>query len=168
MFREEEALEICQELVDKHQLKLRLLGAKPDGERVVFRFTSPERVNFRPIITELHHIFSADIRFEQVGGREKASMVGGLGKCGRAICCQRWSPPAPDGTFSSPAGTALPKLPKKYTGACGKALCCLLYDQEPQTPSAQPPRPDQAEVPTPTPQKKEKKVRKRRIRRLKI
>ena len=168
VFREEEALEICQELIDRHQLKLRLLGAKPDGERVVFYFSSPERVNFKPILTELHQIFSAEIRFEQVGDREKAKMIGGLGRCGRPLCCQRWAPATPNGALSAQEGAALPKLPKKYTGACGKSLCCLLYEQQPQTSPAPPQCPDPAGSPAPVPQRKEKKARKKRFRRLKI
>jgi len=168
VFREEEALEICQELIDKQQLKLHLLGAKPDGERVVFYFSAPERVNFRPILAELHHIFSAEIRFEQVDSREKAKLIGGLGRCGRPLCCQKWGPPVPNDAFSAQKGTALPKLPKKYTGACGKTLCCLLYEQEPLTPPPQPQRPEPSKSPILTPQQKKKKTRKKRVRRLKI
>lgn len=120
MFRKEEALEICQELIDKHRLEINILGARQEPEEITFFYSAPERVDFRNLASDLRQTLQINVHLQKVGAREKARYVGGVGKCGKILCCNRW----------------LGKIPKECTeglsgkkGICGKPLCCLLFEK---------------------------------------
>lgn len=130
MFREDEALEIAQEFIEKYKLKITLLGVRGEGDLTTFFFSAPQRVNFRGLSRDLREIFQTEIKFEEAGPREKARCVGGLGRCGMPLCCKMWLSKTPYVPLETLEKAALPTFPEKYTGACGKLLCCLLYENE--------------------------------------
>lgn len=121
MFRQEEALEICQEFIDKHQLKLDILGARVGEERIVFLFHSPKRVDFKSLTADLQDALQMPVHFEPVDARTKARLTGGIGPCGQVLCCLRWLGEVPKECLKNVSGG------KK--GICGKPRCCLIFEQ---------------------------------------
>ncbi|MBC7316559.1 MAG: hypothetical protein H5T70_09100, partial [Chloroflexi bacterium] len=89
---EEEALRICREEVRKVNLPMKIVGAEYsfDGSRLTFFFTSEQRIDFRDLVRNLAHLFKARIELRQIGVRDEARLLGGLGKCGRPLCCATW------------------------------------------------------------------------------
>jgi len=120
MFRKEEALEICQEFIEKHQLKLDILGARVEEEQIVFLFHSPKRVDFKSLATDLYRVLQMPVRFEPVDARTKARLIGGIGKCGRRFCCTQWLGEIPEKCLKTINGK---------NGICGRARCCLLFEE---------------------------------------
>ena len=129
---EEQALEICEEQVLKHELDMKLTGAEYtfDNKKLIFYFTSDGRVDFRDLVKDLASVFRTRIELRQIGIRDEAKMIGGLGICGRPFCCS---------TFLSDFGQVSIKMAKdqnlslnssNISGPCGRLMCCLRYEQE--------------------------------------
>lgn len=130
--KEKEALEECQKLVDKHELPMKLVEAEYtfDNSKLLFYFTSDTRVDFRELVKDLAAIFKTRIELRQIGIRDEAKMMGGLGICGRAFCCK---------TFLNDCGQVSMKMAKeqnlslnsvKISGTCGRLMCCLKFEHE--------------------------------------
>ena len=130
--KEKEALEECQKLVEKHELPMKLVEAEYtfDNTKLLFYFTSDTRVDFRELVKDLAAIFKTRIELRQIGIRDEAKMMGGLGICGRAFCCK---------TFLADCGQVSMKMAKeqnlslnsvKISGTCGRLMCCLKFEHE--------------------------------------
>ena len=125
-------LEKCREIVEKHNLPMELLSAdiSYDGKKLTFYFSAPGRVDFRSLVSKLASTFQKLIRLQQVGARERAKCVGGVGRCGEEFCCCRFLKGNLDGaTIDMAYEQNLGQMgANRATGACGKLMCCLKYE----------------------------------------
>lgn len=128
----EEALEIGKELVEKQGLSMDLLGGDYSLERrqLKFYFTAPQRVDFRGLLKEMANEFSTRIELEQVGPREAAAILGGVGRCGKELCCRSFLNEAGPVPMEVAQKQDLTISPERLTGVCGRLLCCLKYECE--------------------------------------
>lgn len=129
---EEEALRICREEVRKANLPMKIVGAEYsfDGSRLTFFFTSEQRIDFRDLVRNLAHLFKARIELRQIGVRDEARLLGGLGKCGRPLCCATWLSDFAPVSIRMAKEQNLPLSPAEISGLCGRLLCCLAYEHE--------------------------------------
>jgi cell fate regulator YaaT (PSP1 superfamily) len=127
-----EAMATCRELVASHGLDMKLVGADIGfgGEKITFSFYSDERVDFRILVAELAKTLKMRIELRQVGAREEARMVGGLGPCGRSLCCTLFPGDEDPVSIRMAKEQNLPLNPMKISGLCGRLMCCLKYEQE--------------------------------------
>lgn len=130
--REAEALRTCQTKVAHHNLPMRVLSAEYncDGSRLTFYFGSEGRVDFRDLLRELASAFRTRIELKQVGVRDKAKMLGGMGRCGRHLCCSAFLCDFSTVTMKMAKEQNLPLNPMKISGLCGRLLCCLSYENQ--------------------------------------
>jgi len=128
--RNKDALAKCAERVKAFQLPMKLVECEynHDGTRVTFYFTSDNRVDFRQLVRDLASIFRTRIELRQIGVRDKAKLVGGVGKCGETLCCSTWATDFPPVTVKTAKDQDLPLNPSNITGVCGRLLCCLSYE----------------------------------------
>ncbi len=128
--KEEEAFKICQAKIADHKLEMKLIEAQYsfDNSKLLFYFTSASRVDFRELVKDLASVFKTRIELRQIGIRDETKLIGGLGACGRALCCT---------TFLSDFAQVSIKMAKeqnlslnsgKISGACGRLMCCLQYE----------------------------------------
>ena len=130
--REREALEICREKVAEHGLDMKLVDVECsfEGNKITFYFTSDGRVDFRELVKDLAGVFRSRIELRQIGVRDEAKMLGGIGMCGRPLCCSQFL------TEFHPVSTKMAKTqglslnPTKISGTCGRLMCCLRYEEE--------------------------------------
>ncbi len=130
--REREAFEICQQKIAEHGLDMKLVDVECnfEGSKTLFFFTSDGRVDFRELVKDLAGIFRNRIELRQIGVRDEAKMIGGLGICGRPYCCSQFL------DDFQPVSTKMAKVqslslnPTKISGSCGRLMCCLRYEQE--------------------------------------
>ena len=130
--REKEAFEICQEKIAKHGLDMKLVDVECnfEGTKTMFFFTSDGRVDFRELVKDLASVFRNRIELRQIGVRDEAKMIGGIGICGRPYCCSQFL------DDFQPVSTKMAKVqslslnPAKISGSCGRLMCCLRYEQE--------------------------------------
>ena len=130
--REKEAYEICQKKIVEHGLDMKLVDVECnfEGNKTMFFFTSDGRVDFRELVKDLAGIFRNRIELRQIGVRDEAKMLGGLGICGRPFCCSKFL------NDFQPVSTKMAKMqsmslnPSKISGSCGRLMCCLRYEQE--------------------------------------
>jgi cell fate regulator YaaT (PSP1 superfamily) len=101
-----------------------------DGSMLTLSFSAPDRVDFRELARELSASFRCRIELRQVGARDEARLLGGLGRCGRTLCCSTWLPMFPDISMGMAKTQDLPLNPQKVSGVCGRLLCCLSYENE--------------------------------------
>ncbi|MFH1834311.1 MAG: stage 0 sporulation family protein [bacterium] len=127
-----EAMAACRELVASHGLDMKLVGADIGfgGEKITFSFYSEERVDFRDLVADLAKTLKMRIELRQVGAREEASMVGGLGPCGRDSCCTLFRGDENPVSIRMAKEQNLPLNPMKISGLCGRLMCCLKYEQD--------------------------------------
>lgn len=127
-----EALKKCKKLSEKHQLNLNLLDANFtfDRDQLIFRFFSDTRVDFRELAKELASIYRVRIELRQIGVRDKAKEVGGLGSCGQELCCHRFLKEFDSVSISMAKNQNLALSPSKINGCCGRLLCCLKYEDD--------------------------------------
>ena len=130
--REEEALQRCREKVQEHNLPMKVIRAEYnyDGSRLVFFFTAEKRVDFRKLVQDLNRSFKARIELRQVGVRDEAKLMGGLGRCGRPLCCTTWLTDFNPVSIKMAKQQDLPLSPMEISGVCGRLLCCLAYENE--------------------------------------
>ena len=127
-----EAMVTCRELIAQHGLDMKLVDADIGfgGEKITFSFYSEERVDFRALVADLAKALKLRIELRQVGAREEARMVGGLGPCGRALCCSCFQGDDTPVSIRMAKEQNLPLNPMKISGLCGRLMCCLKYEQE--------------------------------------
>lgn len=130
--RERDAMSVYRELVVKHGLDMKPLGVEHifDGGKTVFYFVAEERVDFRELVRELASRFRSRIDMRQVGVRDEARMVGGLGHCGEHLCCARFAGEFQPVSIRMAKEQDLPLNPTKISGLCGRLMCCLRYEYE--------------------------------------
>lgn len=122
----------CQEKIDKFNLPMSLLDADLsfDEKKLTFYFTAPSRVDFRMLVTDLAHTFKKIIRLQQVGARDEARYLGGIGRCGQYLCCKRFLTGNLESvTLDMAYEQGLAQMgSNRVTGCCGKLMCCLKYE----------------------------------------
>ncbi|MEI7555945.1 stage 0 sporulation family protein [Candidatus Chlorohelix sp.] len=128
--RNKDSLVKCAERVKVYLIPMRLVECEwnYDGSKVTFFFTADTRVDFRQLVRDLASIFRTRIELRQIGVRDKAKLVGGVGKCGETLCCSTWSSEFPPVSIKTAKDQDLPLNPSKITGVCGRLLCCLSYE----------------------------------------
>lgn len=129
---EKRALEICENKIRKHQLDMKLVDCEYqlDANRITFHFTSDERVDFRQLVRDIAKVFRTRIELRQIGARDEARRVGGLGICGRKLCCSAWLRDFTPVTTEVAKEQNLPLTPSKLAGVCGRLKCCLMYERD--------------------------------------
>jgi cell fate regulator YaaT (PSP1 superfamily) len=127
-----EVLQRCAEKIEEHHLPMRLVKAEYsfDGSRLTFYFTAEKRVDFRALVRDLARTFRARIELRQIGPRDEAKLLGGIGPCGRLLCCATFLPDYAHVSIKMAKDQDLPLNPTKISGVCGRLLCCLSYEHE--------------------------------------
>jgi cell fate regulator YaaT (PSP1 superfamily) len=130
--KESEVVGACQEQVVRSGLDMKIVSAEYsyDGSRLTFYFTSEDRVDFRGLVRELARTFKARIDLRQIGVRDEAKLVGGLGPCGRPLCCATWLTQFSPVSIRMAKQQNLPLSPMEISGLCGRLLCCLTYEND--------------------------------------
>ena len=130
--KEKRAFEVCQQKIADHKLEMQLVSAEVafDGNKILFFFTAEGRVDFRELVKDLASAFRTRIELRQIGVRDKAKMVGGLGVCGRPFCCKEFLDDFQPVSIKMAKTQNLSLNPTKISGTCGRLMCCLKYEQE--------------------------------------
>ena len=130
--RERRAFEVCMQKIQHHGLDMQLVSAECafDGSKILFYFTADERVDFRELDKDLAGVFHTRIELRQIGVRDKAKMVGGLGICGRPFCCASFLDDFQPVSIKMAKTQNLSLNPTKISGTCGRLMCCLKYEQD--------------------------------------
>lgn len=126
------AMEVCQQKIADHKLDMKLVNAQYnfDGSKLLFFFTSDGRVDFRELVKDLASVFRTRIELRQIGVRDEAKMLGGLGICGQPFCCNRFLDDFQPVSIKMAKTQNLSLNPTKISGTCGRLMCCLKYEQE--------------------------------------
>ena len=127
-----EALAECGSIIEELQLPMKLLSAEYnlEGNRVMFLFSSEERVDFRELVKRLNNSLKVRVELRQVGSRDEAKMIGGFGRCGRPLCCASFLNEFNPVSIRMAKDQDLPLNPMKISGMCGRLMCCLGYENE--------------------------------------
>jgi cell fate regulator YaaT (PSP1 superfamily) len=130
--KEEEAFKVCLEKIKAHDLTMKLIDVEYtfDNNKVIFYFTADGRVDFRELVKDLASIFRTRIELRQIGVRDEAKMTGGLGPCGRSLCCSTFLGEFAPVSIKMAKEQNLSLNPTKISGICGRLMCCLNYEQE--------------------------------------
>ena len=130
--KEKQAYEACVKKIGQHGLDMQLVSAECafDGSKILFFFTADERVDFRELVKDLAVMFHTRIELRQIGVRDKAKMVGGLGICGRPFCCASFLDDFQPVSIKMAKTQNLSLNPTKISGTCGRLMCCLKYEQD--------------------------------------
>ena len=130
--REKNAFEVCQKKIAERGLDMKLVRVESnfDGSKIIFFFTSDGRVDFRELVRDLAGVFRARIELRQIGVRDEAKMLGGLGICGRPFCCSQFLDDFVPVSIKMAKTQNLSLNPTKISGTCGRLMCCLKYEQE--------------------------------------
>ena len=130
--KEKRAYEVCLQKIAEHGLDMQLVSAEYafDGSKILFFFTADERVDFRDLVKNLASVFHTRIELRQIGVRDKAKMVGGLGICGRPFCCASFLDDFQPVSIKMAKTQNLSLNPTKISGTCGRLMCCLKYEQD--------------------------------------
>lgn len=131
----EKSFEICKDIIEKSGLDMRLINCEYtlDASKVIFMYTADERVDFRELLKKLASVFKCRIELRQVGPRDKAKIVGGLGTCGMPLCCNSFLGEFDGVSINMAKNQLLAINIDKISGACGRLLCCLKYEDEAYT-----------------------------------
>ena len=129
--KEEEALKICLKKIEEHKLNMKLIDVEYtfDNNKVIFYFTADGRVDFRDLVKDLATVFKTRIELRQIGVRDEAKMIGGLGPCGRSMCCSTFLGDFASVSIKMAKEQNLSLNPTKISGICGRLMCCLNYEQ---------------------------------------
>ena len=130
--KEAEALRICEQKIAKHNLDMKLVDVDYtlDSSKILFYFTADGRVDFRELVKDLAGVFHTRIELRQIGVRDEAKMLGGLGMCGRPFCCSSYMGDFQPVSIKMAKEQGLSLNPVKISGTCGRLMCCLKYEQE--------------------------------------
>ncbi len=125
-------LALCQEKIDKHKLDMKLVDVEHtfDNSKIIFYFTADGRVDFRELVKDLAGIFKMRIELRQIGVRDEAKLVGGIGTCGKALCCHSWLPEFEPVSIKMAKVQNLSLNPTKISGICGRLMCCLKFEND--------------------------------------
>ena len=129
--KEKDALDICLKKIEEHSLNMKLIDVEYtfDNNKVIFYFTADGRVDFRELVKDLATIFKTRIELRQIGVRDEAKMLGGLGPCGRSLCCSTFLGDFASVSIKMAKEQNLSLNPTKISGICGRLMCCLNYEQ---------------------------------------
>lgn len=130
--REEAALELCRRRIEARGLPMKLIQAEYafDGSQILFYFTAEGRVDFRELVKDLAAALRTRIQLHQIGARDAAKLLGGIGPCGRGLCCATWLTGFEPISMKMAKEQSLFLNPTKFSGVCGKLMCCLRYEYE--------------------------------------
>ena len=130
--REKDAFKICEKKIGEHGLKMNLVDVEYtfDNNKILFYFTADGRVDFRALVKDLASVFRTRIELRQIGVRDEAKMLGGLGVCGRPFCCHSYMGDFQPVSIRMAKEQGLSLSPVKISGTCGRLMCCLKYEQE--------------------------------------
>ena len=130
--REKDAFDICQKKIAQHGLDMKLVRVECsfDGSKILFFFTADGRVDFRELVKDLAGVFRSRIELRQIGVRDEAKMLGGLGICGRPFCCASYMDEFVPVSIKMAKTQSLSLNPTKISGTCGRLMCCLKYEQD--------------------------------------
>lgn len=130
--REKDAIAICQKKIAEHKLPMKLVGCEYtfDNSKILFYFTSDKRVDFRVLVKDLASQFHTRIELRQIGVRDEAKMMGGLGMCGRPVCCASFLGDFQPVSIKMAKEQNLSLNPTKISGVCGRLMCCLKYEED--------------------------------------
>ena len=126
------AMELCQEKIDKRGLDMKLVDVEYtfDNSKVIFYFTADGRVDFRELVKDLAGVFRMRIELRQIGVRDEAKMLGGIGSCGRPLCCHSWLADFEPVSIKMAKVQNLSLSPTKIAGICGRLMCCLKFEND--------------------------------------
>jgi cell fate regulator YaaT (PSP1 superfamily) len=129
------AMRAFREQIANHKLTMKPIRAEFsfDAKRLTFYYSAEDRIDFRELVKDLAKHFGVRIDLRQVGARDEARLIGGVGKCGRSLCCSSWLQTYPSVTVKQAKEQDLPLNPTKISGVCGRLLCCLSYENEQYT-----------------------------------
>ncbi len=130
--KEKKAFDICVEKIKLHKLKMKLVDVEYtfDNSKILFYFTADGRVDFRELVKDLAYVFRTRIELRQIGVRDEAKMLGGLGICGRPFCCNSFLGEFQPVSIKMAKEQGMSLNPVKISGTCGRLMCCLKYEQE--------------------------------------
>ena len=130
--KRDDALKVCAEKIAKHELDMKLIDVEfmIDGTKIVFYFSADGRVDFRELAKDLAGHFKNRIELRQIGVRDEAKMLGGIGICGRPLCCSKWLHDFQPVSIKMAKQQNLSLNPTKISGTCGRLMCCLNYEDE--------------------------------------
>ena len=130
--KEKKAFEICQEKIKKHNLEMKLIDTEYtfDNNKVLFYFTADGRIDFRELVKDLAAVFKTRIELRQIGVRDETKAVGGIGICGRPLCCHQHLSDFVPVSIKMAKEQNLSLNPTKISGCCGRLMCCLKHEQE--------------------------------------
>lgn len=130
--KEKEAFKICLEKIQKHKLEMKLIDAEYtfDNNKVLFYFTADGRIDFRELVKDLASVFKTRIELRQIGVRDETKILGGIGICGRALCCHTYLPEFAPVSIKMAKEQNLSLNPTKISGVCGRLMCCLKNEEE--------------------------------------
>jgi cell fate regulator YaaT (PSP1 superfamily) len=130
--KEREAFDICLKKIAKHGLEMKLIDVEYtfDNNKILFYFTANGRVDFRELVKDLAAVFKTRIELRQIGVRDESKMMGGMGVCGRCLCCSSFLGEFQPVSIKMAKEQGLSLNPAKISGACGRLMCCLKYEQE--------------------------------------
>lgn len=132
MNNKEKAMSLCQEKIDKHKLDMKLVDVEYtfDNSKIIFYFTADGRVDFRELVKDLAGVFKMRIELRQIGVRDEAKLLGGIGTCGKSLCCHSWLPDFEPVSIKMAKIQNLSLNPTKISGVCGRLLCCLKFEND--------------------------------------
>lgn len=130
--REQEAFELCREKIQEHELNMKLVDVEYtfDHNKIIFYFTAENRIDFRELVRELASIFRTRIELRQIGVRDEAKILGGIGPCGRRLCCCTFLGDFGPVSIRMAKDQNLSLNPTKISGICGRLMCCLRFEAE--------------------------------------
>lgn len=130
--KEQEAFRVCQEKIRKHELDMKLISAEYtfDNSKVLFYFTADGRIDFRELVKDLAGVFRTRIELRQIGVRDETKIKGGIGICGRALCCHTYLSEFAPVSIKMAKEQNLSLNPTKISGVCGRLMCCLTNEEE--------------------------------------
>ena len=130
--KEKEAMKICEEKIAKRELDMKLVGAEYtfDNNKLIFYFTADGRIDFRELVKDLAAVFHTRIELRQIGVRDETKLMGGIGICGRELCCKSWLGDFVPVSIKMAKEQNLSLNPTKISGLCGRLMCCLKNEQE--------------------------------------
>lgn len=130
--KEKDAFKICLEKIKKHGLEMKLIDAEYtfDNNKVLFYFTADGRIDFRELVKDLASVFKTRIELRQIGVRDETKIVGGIGICGRPLCCASYLSEFIPVSIKMAKEQNLSLNPTKISGVCGRLMCCLKYEEE--------------------------------------
>ena len=130
--KEVEAFNICLQKIKAHNLSMKLIDVEYtfDNNKVLFYFTADGRVDFRELVKDLASVFKTRIELRQIGVRDESKMMGGIGVCGRVLCCKAFLGEFQPVSIKMAKEQGLSLNPTKISGTCGRLMCCLKYEQD--------------------------------------